>query len=713
VSEYFLWNFFFFSNNFLNTLERRTQPKAEARCSAFSSSSSSNHSVSFFSLFPFFLLVSLVAFLPFFPLRAEAAASPAFGGSKPPHWLVEASEKSLPALPPETEAVYLFYEQKLVYDADGCLIRYGRQVVKILRKEGIEPLKFLVRANTFNTRVRKMNAWVLNPDHSKHSYDLNSAASTSLAPDTLYWDVKTLFLYLPELTRGSLIGYEWEEEVKPISLEDIFVFQQRYPVLQAIYQAEYPKDGQPLLDWINWPSSPVVPGPRSLKVQLADIPAIKDEPLKPADPAVAGCLLLRFRPGNTPKYGRFFSDWKDMGLWYEELSRERRQANEKVRVKASELVSGITDLRAQIEKMANFVQKEVRYVSIQIGLGGYQPHPAPEILANRYGDCKDKATLLAALLSYLQVDSYYLLVNVDRQVVKDNSPVSLFWFNHAILAIKLPDDKLFAGAEAVVSVPGLGRLLIFDPTMPHSPLGRLPFYLQKNNGLLVAGENSRLLTFPGTTPEHLDLVRRGRFELQADGLLKGNVHETLSGFQAEVARMKFRDVPDNDRRKDLEDFLARSVGSFHLENYDYLNLNEPEKEVEIRYSFRTGSYLKRTGEFFSFRPNVLALIEENEIFKQKGERKYPLLFFGVGTSRDELEITLPAGYRVEALLEPVERSNSFADYYCRMELKDGVLFLERQLKIKEDFIPPERFQEVLDIFQLLSVEERRLLLLKK
>ncbi|HAR35746.1 MAG TPA: hypothetical protein DCR87_02335 [Acidobacteria bacterium] len=638
---------------------------------------------------------------------------PVEAGSKPPRWLVEISEKPLPTLAPETEAVYLLHEQKLVYSSTGYLIRYGRQAVKILRKEGIEPLKFLVRANTFNTRVRKMNAWVINPDDSKQSYDLKSAISTSLAPDTLYWDVKTLFLYLPEVTRGSLIGYEWEEEVKPISLEDIFIFQHRFPVLQAIYQAEYPKDCQPWLDWINWPESQVVSGARSLTVQLTDIPALKDEPLKPPDEAIAGRLLVRFRTEKTPKYGRFFSDWKDMGLWYEQLSQERRQPDEKVRVKASELVSGLTDLRAQIEKLAAFVQQEVRYVSIQIGIGGYQPHPAPEILANRYGDCKDKATLLAALLSYLNVESYYLIVNIERQVVKDNSPVSLFWFNHAILAIKLPDDKLYDGAEAVVPVPGLGRLLIFDPTMPHSPPGRLPFYLQKNNGLLVAGEQSRLLTFPGSTPERLELVRRGQFVLSADGTLKGSVSETLSGFQAEVARLRLRDVPERNRRKDLENFLARSLGSFNLENYDYLNLDQPEREVELRYSFRAGSYLRRSGDVLSFRPNILALIDDYEILKQKGERKYPLMLPGVGTSRDELEIVLPDGYSLETLPEPMNWSSSFADYHCRLELKGGVLFLERQLRIKEDLLPPSRFQEALEIFRMLSVEERRRLLLKK
>ncbi|NPV83679.1 MAG: DUF3857 domain-containing protein [Candidatus Aminicenantes bacterium] len=641
----------------------------------------------------------------------QARAVP--GGSRPPRWLTEMAETPLPELAPETEAVYLLNEQKLTYSSSGNMVRYGRQAIKILRSEGIERLKFLVRANTFNTRVRKMSAWVINPDGSKQDYNIKSAISTSLAPDTLYWDVKTLFLVMSEVTKGSLIGYEWEEEVKPLSLEDLFIFQLRFPVLQAIYQAEYPSGCQPRLDWINWPESSVTIGPRSFSVKLSDVPAIKDEPLKPPDEAISGRLLVRFKTENAPRYGHFFSDWKDMGLWYEQLSRERRQPDESVRAKASELVSGITDQRTQIEKVAAFVQQEIRYVSIQIGIGGYQPHRASEILANRYGDCKDKATLLAALLSYLNIDSYYLIVNIERQVVKENSPVSLFWFNHAVLGIKLPDEKLYQGSEAVVSIPGLGRLLIFDPTMPHSPPGRLPFYLQKNNGLLVAGEHSRLLHFPGSSPDRLESIRRGQFVLSADGTLKGNVSETLAGTQAQVARLRLRDVHEQERRKDMEDFLARSVGPFILENYQYLNLNEPDREVVLQYSFRAASYLGKTGDVFSFRPNILAMVENYDVLKQKDDRKYPVLLPGVGTSQDEFEIKLPTGYTVEVLPGPVELSNGFADYYSRLELDGGTLRLKRLFKIKQDYLPPDRFQEVLEMFRLLSGEERRRLLLKK
>jgi len=125
------------------------------------------------------------------------------------------------------------------------------------------------------------------------------------------------------------------------------------------------------------------------------------------------------------------------------LSGERRQPDKTIEAKVQELTSGIDNVRNRLERLAEFVQKEIRYVSIQIGLGGYQPHPAPGILANRYGDCKDKATLLAAMLKSAGFDSFYIIINIDPYSVSPAAPVSLFLFNHAILAIKLADSFAF------------------------------------------------------------------------------------------------------------------------------------------------------------------------------------------------------------------------------------------------------------------------------
>lgn len=641
------------------------------------------------------------------------------GDTRAPSWLIELSEKPVPELPPETEAVYLWNEQSLTYKPDGLMIRRGRQAIKILRPGGIERARLLVRANTFNTKVRRMSGWVVNPDKSSRSLNIKDAISSSLAPDTLYWDVRLMALALPDVTRESLLGFEWEEEIQPISLEDVFGFQSRFPMLSGRYSLSFPSYVEPVFDWINWKQAE----PKSkddarqklknIEFEIGDVPAIQEEPLMPPDEAIAARLLVRLRPSGLPRYGLPFYTWKDMGLWYEGLSRERRLPNKAIKDIALELAGNVDNTRSKIERLAEFVQREIRYVSIQIGIGGYQPHEASSILENRYGDCKDKATLLAAMLESLGIESYYVIVNVFRQAVAPDSPVSLFSFNHAILAIKLQERSLFEGAEAIIHDPELGALLIFDPTMVHTPLGRLPYYLRGSSGLLVAGNSSKLIQLPASAAENNRLNRAGKFVLESDGSLSGEVTETLSGVYAERTRMKLQEKDEAGRKRDLEKSLSASLPSFDLKEYEFQNLDRATENLIIHYSFTCSSYVKRAGNFLNFRPGILEVLEDFDIFKQKEKRRYPVMFSSVLSGQDEFEIELPEDYALHQTPDLFEISNDFAEYSAQFELNQRKLLLRRRISIKQDFLPASRFEEVINFFGSVSFEGRRSLILKQ
>jgi hypothetical protein len=161
--------------------------------------------------------------------------------------------------------------------------------------------------------------------------------------------------------------------------------------------------------------------------------------------------------------------------------------------KAKELTAAAPDTFSKIRALAEFAQKEVRYVSIQIGIGGFQPHPAPSVLANRYGDCKDKATLLAALLKTVGIGSHFIVINTDRGSVNLRSPVSLGSFNHVILAIRLPDDVPVAGLDSLFHSRAIAR------SIHHADDAAGRLLLLRTTSLLVRGRGSFVL--PVQAPE--------------------------------------------------------------------------------------------------------------------------------------------------------------------------------------------------------------------
>ena len=663
---------------------------------------------------PVFTTCLLAAALlrPSVAFTAEASSSAA--AVKVPQWLTDEAARPLPSFPPETEAVVLLDERTTSVDAGGALSTACRRVVRVLRPSGADSARRLVLAESYDTKVKAMSGWVVNPSGSPRQATMKEVISSSLAPDTLYMDVKLLLLIVPEVDAGSVVGFEWREVRTPPALEDAVDFQGEFPVLRSIYTLALPPGWEAGFSWVSWPSVQAIQTPgrphTTWTVELADIPAVGDEPSMPDGRAVAGRLIVRVK---TPAAGPlYFSGWADMGAWYTKLSGPRRVPDASVAEKARGLASAAAGSLAKIAALARFVQKDIRYVSVQIGVGGFQPHFATDILKNRYGDCKDKATLLAALLEASGIDSYYLIVNTSRGVVTPGSPVSLYGFNHAILAVRLPDDVPDAGLDSLVRHPRLGRLLIFDPTMPTTPLGRLPYYLQANTALLVDGSGGELVLLPSPQPEGNSVERTGKLVLSGDGTLSGEFREKRRGAAADSLRYRMQAASEADRRKYLETFLSQSLGAFTLQGFEFGDLDNDGSDLVVSYRVIAPAYAKRAGDYLVLRPRIVGTKAVDLASRDKKPRRHPIDLETTLLARDEFTIELPHGCAVEGVPAPLELDAGFAAYRSRSEAGDGSLIYRREYRLVEPLLPASRFDQALGFFLAVSAEEQQSLLLK-
>jgi hypothetical protein len=176
--------------------------------------------------------------------------------------------------------------------------------------------------------------------------------------------------------------------------------------------------------------------------ELKDVPAIdlRHVPMSPSQDALEGRMTVHYAgPGLGVATD---GTWQSIGEWYSHLAKDRLAATPEITAKAQELVAGKTDLYDRMDAVGQFVQDNIRYVAIEVGVGGYQPHAAGDVFHNRYGDCKDKATLLSAMLSAVGVHSALMMVDSDRGVVDPGAP-SLVG-DHMIAAIR-PRKRLRSG----------------------------------------------------------------------------------------------------------------------------------------------------------------------------------------------------------------------------------------------------------------------------
>src|SRR5205814_442579 len=348
------------------------------------------------------------------------------------------------------------------------------------------------------------------------------------------------------------------------------------------------------------------------------------------------------------------------------------------------------------------VQHDVRYVAIEIGVGGFRPHPAQDIFSNRYGDCKDKATLLSTMLSQAGIRSYYVLINVNRGVVAPDFPTATE-FDHAILAIELPAHTDSGDLYAVTDDPNLGRLLMFDPTDPYVPLGQLPSSLQANYGLLVTDDGGQLIKLPLLSPALNRLMRSAKLSLSSEGFLFGDVVEVRWGAPAEELRARLLSLPDADRRRATEEFLSSFLGGSQLLGYKLENLEDLDRNPVLSYRFAANGYAEQAGDLLLLRPRVLGTKDEMSFGKK--DRQYPIAFRALTLQSDMVEIRLPSGYVPDGLPRPTAIDVGVADYKSKVEMNGDTLRYTRMYEIKDVLVPKERLADLKSLYYQISVDE--------
>ncbi len=630
-----------------------------------------------------------------------------------PEWLKAQAAVTLPAYDEKVSAVVLYDELVTTVAPSGKIRHLQRRALRILRPDGEQ--WGILRVNFDDqARITNLRAWALPANGKPFVVKEKQAVETSLygvADGELISDLRTRVLNIPAATPGSTIGYEWEQEERPYLLLSEWDFQDTIPVRVAKFTLNLPPGWNHQSIWLNHAAvEPVITTPGQWQWSLTDLPPIQIERAMPPWQKIAGRMSLSLlKPGNASHNAM---SWADIGAWYADLTRGRQDATPEIRRKVAELSNASTTLLDKMNALARFVQTDIRYVAIELGIGGLQPHPAAEVFLHRYGDCKDKATLLASMLREIGIESYYLVINTERGAVNAATAPNL-GFNHVILAIALPDEINDASLLAVARHPSLGRLLYFDPTQPYTPLGRLDGSLQANYGLLVTKGSGELLALPQLPTSSSYVRRTAQFKLSAQGDLTGDLRDVRAGDAAANARYGLRlATQESDRIKPVEYLLADSLANFRLQRASVVNLGAIELPFEWRYSLVAPKYAKLTGDLMMVRPWVLGSQSTN-LLETREARQHPIEFEGPALESDSFEITLPDGYEIEELPPATHLDIGYLVYDSKTEQIGRTIRYVRTLEVKNLSVPTDKAEQLKQFYRLVYADERHMAVLKR
>ncbi len=631
-----------------------------------------------------------------------------------PGWMHAAAVAPLPTHDEKTDAVVVYSEDITIVQSEGKIKTIERRAYKILRPGGRD---YGIVAAEFdpNRKITGMKGWCIPAQGKDYEVKEKESLDVSLAgvdSSELVTDMKDRVLRIPAAEPGNVVGYEIEVEERPFILQDWWSFQHRIPVKEARYNLQLPSGWEYKATWINHADvQPTPAGANQWQWVVSDIPAIREEDDMPPWRGIASQMIVSFfPPGGSGKKG--FENWNDMARWESGLFQGQRDPSPEIKQKVAALTAATPTTLAKMQAIAAFVQKDIRYVAIELGIGGWQPHPARDIYSHRYGDCKDKSTLMSAMLKEIGVDSYFLDINTNRGGVTPATPPLMYWFNHEILAIRLPDAVNDPSLMAIYTHPKLGRMLIFDPTSEVRPFGQLAGHLQGNYGLLVTEDGGDLIQLPQIEPAASGQRRDAKLKLSSDGVLSGDVTEVLRGDYAVTQRYALRSVSkDTDRIKHLESLLSHSLGTFQITSAKVGNLDVHDQPFEYIYSFAAANYAKSAGNLLLVRPRVIGNWS-SDILEKKEPRKYPVEFGGPMKNTDTVEIKLPAGYEVDELPLAADADYSFGSYHSKCEIKEGVLLYTRSLEVKELSVPVDKLDQLKKFYRIIASDERSTAVLK-
>jgi tetratricopeptide (TPR) repeat protein len=365
-----------------------------------------------------------------------------------------------------------------------------------------------------------------------------------------------------------------------------------------------------------------------------------------------------------------FRTWEELGAWYEGLQRDRVKLSTDVQAKAAELTKGLADENARIHALYDFVSTKYRYIGIAFGLGRYQPHAAAEVLANQYGDCKDKHTLFASLLSAAGIRAYPALISTTHEI--DADVPSPGQFDHVITAIP----------------QGTGFLWL-DTTLEVGPFALLITPLRDKHALVIPDEKPAALV---VTPTDDPFPSLQKFETQAklsdSGVLEGQAKSTNRGDPELMFRAAFRSVPVP-QWKDLVQGISSALGvSGDVSDIDAGKPTATREAFRFSYNYKRKDYSDWSNRRITPPLPVITLPEVDDEITPT----VPIWLGSPGEIDFHGTLELPKGY-IPELQKAVHIKRDFAEYDATYSFQSGVITAERHMLIKLREVPTTQYAE--------------------
>ena len=385
--------------------------------------------------------------------------------------------------------------------------------------------------------------------------------------------------------------------------------------------------------------------------------------------------------------------WKNLGKFQTSLNEGRDVLPEKIKTEIHQITDHLKNEKEKIKAAYSYLQKNTRYISIQLGIGGWQPFDAMYVAEKKYGDCKALSNYMVSLLKEIGIKAYYVLVTAGkgRKGLSEDFPAP--YFNHVICC-----------------VPGKNDTTWLECTSQTEAAGYVGSLTGNRKALLIGDDGGYVVNTPTYHSKDNQQLRSVNCSLDSSGNLLAVVKTIFTGIQQEIPR----DLMLSSTQEEKEDYLNRtlSIPTYKIERFQYKENTSSIPEIEEELTINAPGYANLSGKRIFLVPN---LFNRSSIrLADNPQRKNPIYFNTAYLDIDTVSINIPTGYIIEAAPKNTTLNSPFGIYSLQFEYTDKSIKMIRYRKSEINVFEATEYQKLVEFMNLIyKADQSRIVLVKK
>ncbi len=517
---------------------------------------------------------------------------------------------------------------------------------------------------------------------------------------SLYSDNRLKAAVLTQGLYPYTVEFEYEIEYKYLFIIPGFILlpEERMSVEHSSCELIYPKDLKPRFRLSNIEKSPVVTtlkdGTESTRWEFANILPIKFEPMGPPKSDLVSSISAAPSQFEFEGYLGTMNSWEEFGIWINSLNNGRNILPEETRQKVLKLVAGKTTTEEKVKAIYEYMQGRTRYVSIQLGIGGFQPFEASVVDRTGYGDCKALSNYMVSMLDVAGIKAHYALIRAGRGAADMKRDFPSSQFNHAVAAVPNGKDTLW-----------------LECTSQTNPFGYIGTFTGDREALIITESGAQIVKTT-SYPDQVNVQSRlADVYVINTGDATAKVKTIYSGLQYENRNLDGILNNQYDLQKKWV-MNTTDIPSFDVKSFKFENQKDkiPSATVSLDLSLR--KFATVSGKRLMLTPN---LMNRSTFIPEKLEdRKTDILEKFGYVDHDTIRYHIPDEIYPEVLPKAVKISSRFGEYESTYTLDQGLVVYTRKLTINKGRFPASSYQELTDFYKSINrADNAKLVFLNK